>query len=408
MSRGAHSAANGGARRTTWVRCALVASILALVAGRQSRAQDPWKLDTRIGDFQFDMPNGWKQVSTTNGPAITPTDAAPNAVALIAFAPSEQLAGDLRSWFDAHWAQWRARFRVVDNGQPDADRTPQGLERLRVYTRISSPAIGFASFVFAAIRVGDHVESYYYVNNTDRWSYLNDLTDLERGLRVANAPAAVASDDSGAAQTGGAIALDGLYVGYKMRGLAGLQSHFEYLVFFPDGNALRTLPWEGLEHVDFAAMVKHSREYCGRYRVLGDRLTVTWGDNSVETAIRSGGTLKFGHDSYFPVSSADGLALDGAYSREGADLASRSIRFTPGGRFTEDGMLPLIAYSLTSENHIAQSPGSGTYRLAKNTLTLAYDDGRRVALSFYVLASDEGGQRPSAIHVETFRLVRNQ
>ena len=168
-----------------------------------------------------------------------------------------------------------------------AGSAAQGFERLRVYTRISSPTLGFGNFVFAAVQVGNRVEAYFFLNTADRYSYLNDLEALEQSLHFATgAPPRDPLASAGA--TGTASGLDGLYLGYRMRGATPYEStHFEYLVFFPDGNALRFLPDSGLEPFrDFAAEVKKSRQYCGRYRVNGSRVTILWGDNTTETGTR--------------------------------------------------------------------------------------------------------------------------
>lgn len=394
-------------KNSLWLALAIVSPLVAV------RAQDPWAPDTHVGDFGFNMPAGWSRQDGPGGTRLVPNDVG-TGVAFIGFLPPQPLHGDLAAWFQAAWGDWQQQFRVMDSGvRPEAHRTTQGLAALRVYSRITSPRLGFSAFVFGAVQVGDQVESYYFVSNANRWSYLDDLRAFEQSLQFANAaPVASAqratTDSTPAVQAGGAsTGLDGLYIGYRMRGATPYEStHFEYLVFFPDGNAMRTLPWEGLEHVDFAEAVKSSRPYCGRYTMDGNRILIRWGDNSTETAVRAAAQLRIGSDSYFPVAKSNDLTLDGVYRREGTDLARYGIRFTTDGRFIENGMLPLVAYSLTSDKHIAQAPGKGAYHIASNTLTLRYDDGRQIALSFFIWPAESGSQ-PSAIHVETYRLVRD-
>jgi hypothetical protein len=337
-----------------------------------------------------------------------PSDLASGSKAFIGFLAPQELHGDLRSWFDREWAAFAQQFHIVDQASPTAGRTVQGCPFLRIYTRISSASLGFGSFVFGAVEVGSRVEAYFFFSNANRWSYLNDLEALEQSVEFASAPTD-STTRVAAAQGGTAGGLDGLYIGYRMRGATPFQAtHFEYLVFFPDGNAIRNLPFEGLEHFDFATAVRSSRAYCGRYRLRGDTLTINWGDRSTETAQRTTQGLTIGGDSYFHVSPADGLTLEGIYRREGADLARYGIRFTTDGRFEENGMLPRIAYALTTDKHIDQAPGRGSYRIGKNTITLHYDDGRAVALSFFVWPNEPGPRPPSAIHVEAFRLVRDR
>lgn len=379
-------------------------------------AQDPWAPDTQIGDVQFNMPNGWIRRDTPGGTIIVPGDLGAGSTAFIDFLPPEQLQGDLRTWFAAKWEEWQLQFRVVDVGAtPKPRRTAQGLEMLRIYSRISSPSLGFCAFVFGAVHVGTLVEAYYFVSNANRWSYLNDLETLEQSMQFGTAPVAVQGRHGTQPRVGSMVdsgapaGIQGLYITYRMRGATQFEStHFEYMAFLPDRNVIRMLPFEGLERFDFAAAVRMSRAYCGRYTVDGDgRLTIHWGDNSFETASRSSAGLNIDGDSYFPVSSSDGLVLNGIYRREGEDLARYGIRFTPDGHFEENGVLPLIAYALTEDKHISRTSGSGTYRIAKNTLTLSYNDGRTIALSFFIWPAEAGSQ-PKAVHIETFRMVRDR
>lgn len=393
-----------GPRITHAVLAAAMAGALHVNA---VHGQDCWKPDTQIGDFQFTMPEGWKRVEGRDITTLVPGDVAQGSVAHIGLLAAQPLNGDFRAWFDSKWTEWQQQFKAVDGYDPKSDRTAQGFELLRAYTRISSPALGFGTFVFAAVRVGTRAEAYYFVDTSGRWSYLEtDLPNFEHSLRFADHSTPAHADDS----TGVAGGLDGLYIGYRMRGATPFErTHFEYFVFFPDGTAIRFLPETGLEHFDFAAEAKKSPDYCGCYRVSGNRVTIRWGNNSTETgALSTGpeGTLKIRGDSYFPVATADGLALDGTYRFPGADLAPSFIRFSPDGHFEENGMLPLVASSLTAERQIDPAPGRGTYRIAKNTVTLLYNDRRTVPLSFFVWP-DGPGQRPGAIHVNTYRLVRD-
>jgi hypothetical protein len=387
------------------MRLSLAICHVVVLSVGELHAQDCFKTDSRVGDLAFVMPTGWKRVDGRDVTTLVPGDVPQGKVAQIGLFAAQGLSGDLRSWFDAQWAEWEKQFKAVDGYDPQAERTAEGNEALRVYTRISSPSIGFGAFVFGAVRVGTRVQAYYFIDNSDSYTYLEtDLPSFEHSLRFGtSAPAAA---DSQTAPGG----LNGLYIGYRMRGATAFeQTHFEYLVFFPDGTAIRFLPDSGLEHFDFMTEVKKSRDYCGCYRVSGDRVTMQWGNNSAETAVVSTGserTLKIRGDTYFPVSASDGLRLDGTYRFAATDLAAKFIRFSPDGNFEDGGMLPLVISAATGRS-VDQTRGSGTYRIAKNTLTLLYGDGRMVAISFFVWPA-EPGPRPGAIHVNTYRLVRDR
>ncbi|HLZ46650.1 MAG TPA: hypothetical protein VKQ05_13330 [Gemmatimonadales bacterium] len=376
------------------VACFAPILLAATLGAGEMRAQACFTTDNRIGDFQFVMPTGWKRAEVRGNAALIPGDLRQGSVAQIGLLPAQPLNGDLRSWFNAEWAALMQGFRAIDAYDPQSDRTAEGLESLRAYSRVSNPSFGFGTFVLGAVRVGTRVEAYYFFDNSGRSSYLeNDLPSFEHSLRFTTASSPTPTD----------AGLDGLYIGYRMRGATpSEETHFEYLAFFPAGTAIRFLPERGLEHFDFVAESKQSRDYCGCYAVTGDRVTIQWGNNDTEVATISPGTertLKISGDAYFPVPAANGLTLDGTYRREGSDLAAKFIRFSPDGHFEDRGMLPLVA--------VDQPSGNGAYRIAKNTLTLQYADGRTVPLSFFVWPA-EPGSRPGAIHVNTYRLVRAQ
>lgn len=366
-----------------------------------SPAQDVWKPDTRIGDFQFNMPKGWKKTPGRNGgPMLVPTNLPQDSTAAIDFLPPHELNGDLRSFFNAAWADWQRQFKVVQAGKVEEQHHPNGFDLLRVDARISNQQLGYCEFVLVVAQVGHKAESYYFLSNAGYYSYRNDFDDLGSSLSFANNPAA---RSRAAAKPGSVGGLDGLYVGYKMRGLTGLKTHFEYLVFFPDGNVMRFLPEPGLDNFDFRKALRSSRDYCGRYSVAASRVTIEWADNNTENAARSGQDLKISGDSYFLVSKDDGLMLKGTYRREGSDLAQHFIRFSADGHFVENGMLPLLAYSGSNS-----SPGNGQYTISSNTLHLNYSDGRKIKLSFFIFSQDEAGERPGMIHVNTYVLLREK
>lgn len=374
--------------------------LLLALAGSVS-AQDAWKPDTQIGDFQFNMPSGWKQIEGRNGgPMLVPKNLQQGSTAVIDFLPAQELSGDLRSWFNAAWAQWQQQFKVVDAGKIEAEHNPNGFDLLRLEARVSNQQLGYCEFVFVAAQVGKKVEAYYFLSNAGYYSYRNAFDDFQHSLQFANNPTAPHHKQD-QAQPGAGGGLNGVYVGYRMRGtIRPDESHIEYLVFFPDGNAIRYLPEEGFDNFNFRRALRESRDYCGRYRVAGSQVTINWADNNTERATRSGNTLKIGGDSYFATNKDDGLKLNGTYRREGADLARYFIRFTADGRFKENGMLNLVAYSGGNT-----SPGSGTYSIANNTLHLSYSDGRKISFSLFIFSQDEAGEQPRMIHVNTYALL---
>jgi hypothetical protein len=374
-----------------------VTLILIALMSSSSSAQDAWRPDTQVDNFLFNLPDGWEKIDTKDGPTLIPKDLPKGGACFIGFMPSQRLKGSIRSEFNAEWAQFQRRFRVSQAGEITSERNKNGFDLLRIDARIYNPQFGYSEFVFAMAQGGDREEGYYWINNTGYYSYRISLEDFEHSLQFANHPAAPAPASAPAQGTGGGV--NGLYVGHKMRGLIGLETHFEYLVFFRDGNVIRYLPEEGLGKFDFRIAVRSSRDYCGRYGLRNNRISIMWGNDQAETATYAGKSFKIGGDSYFPAPDVTGLKLSGIYRREGADMAQYFIRFTPDGRFAENGMLSPLAYSGSNT-----SPGRGTYSIDDYTLHLNYADGRRVPLSFFIFPEDDLQSRNS-IHVNTYLLL---
>ena len=359
-------------------------------------AQDAWKPDSEVGNFQFNLPDGWKKIDTKDGPMLVPKNLPKGGICFIAFRNPEPINGSLRSLFQQKWTEWQREFKVVDAASPTTQHHKHGFDVIRIDARVSNQQMGYSEFVFALAQVGNRAESYFWVNNTAYYSYRDSLDSFEQSLQFAGNPAASASKQH---EPSGGEGMSGLYIGYKMRGMAGLLTHFEYLAFFPDGNVIRYLPEQGLDHFNFAHAVKTSREYCGRYDAQPGKIQITWGDNNGEVASRSGNSFKIAGDSYFPAPNVDSVKLAGTYRREGADLARYYIKFSSDGHFAENGMLPLVAYDKPNNQ-----PGQGTYSIENYTLHLNYADGRKISLSFFVFPEDEL-QKRSRLHVNTYPLV---
>ncbi len=260
---------------------------------------DAWKPDAQVGDLQFDVPDGWRQVQTPDGINLVPKGIPQNSVVAISFLPPAQ-SSDPFEWFRATWANWKGPLNLIDSGEPESKRNPNGFEVLSSYSRAYTPRLGNATFILAAAVAGNRVNPYFYLCNSNCGydGYQQGFQDFELSLTLAGlGPAMVNASEPGTA--GG---MEGVYRTYKATegdvalGTFKVRGHAEYLVFFPDGNVIRFLPKEGLANFDFRAAVRKSRESCGRYWVDGNRLTIHWGDNRTATAVREGKKLQMGND----------------------------------------------------------------------------------------------------------------
>jgi hypothetical protein len=367
-------------------------------SSRVKGGEDYWKPDTQVGDFQFNLPDGWKKMQTRDGTILVPANLSGNTVVTIGFLPAETPTGDPRSWFASKWAEWQRQFKVLQAGEVETSHNSNGFDVLSVEARVTNQRVGYSQFVFAAAEVGNRVEPYYFMCNTSCYDERDAFDDFQHGLTFANLKSSRLSEEG----TGTAGGLKGLYVGWRWKGAYEVKIHLSYVVFFPDGNVIRYLPKEGLENFDFGAALRKSRDSCGRYRMNGNRFTITWGNHATEPGVREGAKLQIGEDGldYQLTARSDGLKLNGNYHPERSEQPG-SIRFTPDGHFTENGVLKAVDYAGPDF-----SPGTGSYHIKDNTLTLSYDDGRSIAVSFFVFADEDGSHQPKLIHLNTYALQR--
>jgi len=364
---------------------------------------DPWAPDGQVGDLQFNVPDGWKQMQTREGTRMVPNGLAQNAVVVIGVLPTETLGGDPYSWFRVTWAKWKTQMNLIDSGDPENKHNPNGFDVLRSYSRAYSQRLGNATFILAAAVSGNRVAPYFYLCNSNcgYGEYQDGFQDFELSLTLASLGSSM-TNTSGPGSPGG---LQGLYVTFRASegdvatGTFKIRGSIAYLAFFPDGNVIRNLPKEGLQNLDFRAAIRKSRESCGRYRLDGNTVNITWGDNSTMTGVRDGTKMRFGNDMlpYQPAAHSDGLRLNGTYRPERGDPRSY-LRFSPDGHFAESGVLPAVDF--------AAPPGSGSYDIKDNTLTLSYGDGRSVKISFLVFADEEGSRQPATIRLNNYALLR--
>jgi hypothetical protein len=382
--------------------------------------------DTQIGDFRFKMPSGWRRVDRPDATVLVPLDLPAGKTGFLALLPAQPLQGGLRAWFDAKWAEWQTQYRIAAGGEIKTSRHRNGFDVISTGAQMVDSRGAKVFVIFSAAQSGQAAEAFFFMTDSvDLLSrYQLALLDFDNSLHFANAAGSRASADPGTrrpppgtpgrtgqpsvksptapvhtgTESSGQGAL-GVYIGYKMRGLTGLHTHMEQIVFLAGGNVMRYLPEDGLDGFDFNQALRDSTAYCGRYSVERGQIVLMWADGSREIANREGAALRIEKDTYVHVSKCDGLTLEGTYRREGADLAQYFIRFTGDGRFVENGMLNLVAYSGD------QRPGRGVYHISNNTLTLSYSDGRSVRRSFYVMPDDARGNPPPTIVVNTYPLL---
>src|SRR5260370_7916194 len=125
--------------------CLAICCVLVLGA-RELQAQDCFKTDSRVGAAAFVMPTGWKRVDGRDVTTLVPGDLPQGRVAQISLLAAQPLSGDLRSWFDAQWAEWEKQFKAVDGYDPQIS-APR-LDRKSTRLNSSHTRISYAAFCF--------------------------------------------------------------------------------------------------------------------------------------------------------------------------------------------------------------------------------------------------------------------
>ncbi len=220
----------------------------------------------------------------------------------------------------------------------------------------------------------------------------------------------------------GAAGLSGTYhmqdLGAEVSVISGLAvtniSH-TYWTFFPDGRCYYSMPDEGFENFNYDYLAKMNATWCCTYKMEGDNGIISWGDAQKSTLgfkrVGKGLTIKRDLDHYKLLDPCNGLKLDGTFKRydwEAEYSPKEGITFTPDGRFVDQGFLHgcMTMWWYSDRKYVdAQSlPGSGTYRVANNSLELIYADGRKLRLSFQ-LADEVSKEHVTAFLIRTYRYV---
>jgi hypothetical protein len=182
----------------------------------------------------------------------------------------------------------------------------------------------------------------------------------------------------------------------------------DWITFLPGGRFFARLPEEGLTF-DYEAAARKWPEAVGTYQVSGNLVRVKWAQPGFPDRVfrlDPSGELWEERTNWTPLPKGDGLRLDGRYAIVGNEYARAYIRFSPDGRFAEEGLLQHIGWKslgTREERAVAEVPrGSGTYNFGDSTLELRYDDGRVARINFYTFSEQLKEPRPKVIYINSF------
>jgi hypothetical protein len=199
-----------------------------------------------------------------------------------------------------------------------------------------------------------------------------------------------------------------LYGGLNASGYIPASTGERWLILFPDGVFGWHYPEQGFEGFQREAAMQKNPTGWGQYRIDGNRIALHYRTGEVvEGGFDANGTLKIHNVAWLaPWPALDGIRLEGTYARPGSPpvVFDRNGTFTNYGAFTS--IIDLDAYGQIVNQEIPQ--GVGQYRIAQNTLTLAFPTGGVVRMAIFTHQSHTGVAHPDAIMLRGYRYSRAQ
>lgn len=178
-----------------------------------------------------------------------------------------------------------------------------------------------------------------------------------------------------------------------------------YLIFFDDGTFFHDMPFADLDGFDREK--SKEKNSWGTYSMEGNSGTLIMNRSqlAMELTMESEDKFMLGSEPYYRTKEVDGLLLDGAwsiasdpeYSNIEVDGLKRIIRFTPEGKFQDEGLM--TGFFDYEPEEAKGGAGEGTYKIEDYTLRLTYDDGRIRSAAFSLFLSHDRESTPEIIFI---------
>jgi hypothetical protein len=360
----------------------------------------------------FEPPRGWEVERRERLVGYTTVNRNEGYYCRIILYAAERASGDARRDFESEWKAVMVNDARADREpQPRPGRTRNGTDYLAAEAKLD---LGGQS-LWAQLNVlslGAKVQSVKVMgSDKKRFAHCREpATAFLDSLRYAPVPAAKPAPAAASPPRAAGSGIAGVWMG--IRQLMGVQKpRLAWIVFFDDGRVYEELPDEGLLGLDRAA---NGSGHWGRYRLDGGKGSYTKPDvSAIPIELIGPDKIKVSLTTYHRTRPVNGARLDGAWTTLGEPddpwieqqpPGQRPvIRFTPDGRFTDEGVFALHVKSGDPANDRA---GKGEYEIRDYTLRLRYKDGRekRVAITGYLSA--ELAPRSEVIFLQRVRLNR--
>ena len=164
-----------------------------------------------------------------------------------------------------------------------------------------------------------------------------------------------------------------------------LRAVTDFLILFPDGSALGSLPDSGMDGFNPQAWLQDLarkgpiNNAVARYQMFPDHVELAFSNFSRSYALPGASTT---NGVLVSLCHCDGSRFSGVYA-----WGQFALQFSPDGAFVDRGAIDAVAGMDPGHPKL----GQGQYIIQNNTLYLTYTDGRRFRTSFAAPAEQEGG-----------------
>lgn len=371
------------------------------------------------------VPDGWKRADKDDQVVFTPRDLPAGAICTLTLLGGVPYKGAVKDQMEAEWAEIRKLGTMAADSETEVRGEGGPVEVAIRAGRIDNAGRKSAFVLFFVAKANDRVERMIVVADDGEAmrKYGGEAAQMVLGAQyVMPQPPA---------------ALSGVCLGFVQ---VKTSLRHECWIFMPDGTVLAGCPYGGPADMDFALQAKRHGAVTGTYKTDGaDAVVVTLKGAAEPTRFAvskeawAAPVVRKFQDRYssgkgLTISTwtddvpttlrlvraepCDGLKLSGTYKRDfGSEEPTPTIRFADDGTFAENGLIRRIdPGTLDAAGKVVKSAapergGGGTYAVAKNTLTLTYQDGTRVGLTFLVAKAALEKRAPAALYVHEVRLV---
>ncbi|HEX4795224.1 MAG TPA: hypothetical protein VH370_15620 [Humisphaera sp.] len=381
-----------------------------------------------LGGAVVTIPAGWKQAAKDGTVVLTPSDLGPGVACNFTLLGGVPFDGSLKEQFAVEWKALEALGTMVSENDASLQAMSGGVEIAVRSGRIDNADKPSAFVLMFIGRANGRIERMIFVaNSIDAFQKYADAAGqiISHTRYVAPKPLA---------------ALEGVCMGFSQ---VKTDTRLECWLFLPNGVVYRGFPFGGPAHFSIEDQRKRRTGDIGEYRVEGDELVATFksekdptrfsksSDTWAAPVTRSfadrysgahGNTIASWTDAVATTlrltraDACNGLKLSATFRLDAIALRFEpkpipSIKFTADGEFSEDGLIRAIDPGTLKEgggveaSKMPADGGRGKYAIDKNTLTLTYEDGAKLSLTFLVSDTELAKSTPGTVYVHQSKLL---